>query len=76
MADRPDIDDKFEPVTRHDVDDINTLPGEFRHFRTEMRQAFALLTTQLLPLIKRANEKIDDLEERVTALEGRPKRKR
>lgn len=83
MSDRTDIDRKFEPVTREDVDDISLLPGEFRAFRAEMRQAFALLTTQLLPLIKRANEEIDDLKERVSAneqriaaLEDRGKRKR
>lgn len=78
-----DIDDKFKPVHAAELTDERGLYGEFRAFRAEMRTALELLTLQLLPLMKRQGEKIDDLEERVTdtesriaALEIRPRRKR
>lgn len=75
MAD--DVDRKFDPVKTGDLTDERGLYGEFRAFRAEMRTSFELLTLQILPLIKRANEEIDDLKERVTALEqARPRRKR
>lgn len=81
MADS--VDDKFNPVKVGELTDERGLYGEFRAFRAEMRTAFEMLTMQLLPLIKRQGEEIDDLKERVTAtearitaLEDRPKRKR
>lgn len=81
MADS--VDDKFNPVKAGELTDERGLYGEFRAFRAEMRTAFEMLTMQLLPLIKRQGEEIDDLKERVTAtearltaLEDRPKRKR
>lgn len=81
MADS--VDDKFNPVKAGELTDERGLYGEFRSFRAEMRTAFEMLTMQLLPLIKRQGEEIDDLKERVTAtearitaLEDRPKRKR
>jgi len=77
------VDDKFNPVKVGELTDERGLYGEFRAFRAEMRTAFEMLTMQLLPLIKRQGEEIDDLKERVTAtearitaLEDRPKRKR
>lgn len=77
-----DVDDKFKPVHAAELTDERGLYGEFRAFRSEMRTALELLTLQLLPLMKRQGEKIDDLEERVTAnetritaLEAKPKRK-
>lgn len=81
MADS--VDDKFNPVKVGELTDERGLYGEFRSFRAETRTAFEMLTMQLLPLIKRQGEEIDDLKERVTAtearitaLEDRPKRKR
>ena len=77
-----DVDDKFKPVHAAELTDERGLYGEFRAFLSEMRTALELLTLQLLPLMKRQGEKIDDLEERVTAnetritaLEAKPKRK-
>lgn len=74
--DRDDVDSRFNPVKAGELTDASGLYGEFRAFRAEVRTALELMTLQLLPLIKRANEKIDDLEERVAALEAGPKRKR
>lgn len=81
MADS--VDDKFNPVKVGELTDERGLYGEFRAFRAEMRTAFEMLTMQLLPLVKRQGEKIDDLQERVAAneariaaLEAKPRRKR
>lgn len=75
-----DIDSKFDdgpPVaSAGSLTDERGLYGEFRAFRAEMRTSFELLTFQILPLIKRYGEEIDDLKERVAALEGRPRRRR
>lgn len=78
-----DVDDKFKPVHAAELTDERGLYGEFRAFRSEMRTALELLTLQLLQLLKRQGEKIDDLEERaadhdqrIAALESRPRRKR
>jgi hypothetical protein len=84
------IDDKFIPVQAADVSDLACLPGEFRAFRSEIRTALELLTTQLLPAINRINDRLDDdairlnriekrhneLDQRVAALEQRSKQQR
>lgn len=66
-----DIDSRFDPVKTGELDDTRTLPGEFRAFRAEMRTTLELLTLQLLPLIKRANDEADDLKERMADAEAR-----
>lgn len=79
-----DVDSKFDDGPRFagagELDDARILPGEFRAFRAETRTALELLTLQLLPLIKRANDEADDLKERmadaearIAALEDRPR---
>lgn len=70
-----DIDSKFGDVrethSAGSLDDVALLPGEFRAFRAEMRTTLELLTLQLLPLIKRANDEADDLKERMADAEAR-----
>jgi hypothetical protein len=63
------IDDKFKPVQSGELDDLHLLPGEFRAFRSEMRTAIELLTTQLIPAINRINDKLDDVGVRLNRLE-------
>lgn len=76
MAD--DVDSKFDsPRVAHagELDDMRTLPGEFRAFRAEMRSALEILTLRFLPFIDRAQEEIRDLRERVSLLEASGRRR-
>ena len=69
MAD--DVDRKFDPVKASELDDLHMLPGEMRAFRAEMRLAFELLTTKIIPIIDRQGADIADLRERVASTEQR-----
>lgn len=76
------VDDRFEPVTAADVTDERLLVGEFRAFRNEMRSAFELLVTRLLPAIERIEQRLDDhdrwrrdTDQRLVALESSARKK-
>lgn len=86
MSDKPPgwVDDKFKSVQAADVDDLHCLPGEFRAFRSEMRdsldaiaralQSLGRIEARLDVVIDRQNTldaRIADVEKRVTALEQR-----
>jgi hypothetical protein len=49
--------------------DLETLPGEFRMFRAEMRTQMELLLQKLIQIVDRIEPEIDDLKVRTTRLE-------
>lgn len=62
-------EDKFVPVTREDVSDLNSLPRRFDSFAAEVRTNFSVLAEKLLPAIDRIHSALDDIAFRLTHLE-------
>jgi hypothetical protein len=62
------VDDKFKPVQAGQADDLNSLPGEFRAFRNEMRDCLNAIARSLQSL-GRIEERIDVVIDRQNVLE-------
>lgn len=90
MPNGPDGSDGFKPVTADDVTDEKLVAGQLRELQREVRSGFELITTRLETMMDRFAERqedhahrIDQLErdrartdQRLAALEARPKRTR
>ena len=75
-------DDGFKPVTRDDTTDLALLPGEFRAFRSEVRdglesiartlQTLGRIEERMTVVIERQNfaeQRVDKLERRLDAVQ-------
>lgn len=69
MSDRPDIDDKFQPVTRDDVTDLAGLPMRFDRFAAEVRTNFELIGHQIMSMLKKHDELLIDAHQRISSNE-------
>lgn len=69
MSDDP-IDDKFRPVQVGELDDLHLLPGEFRAFRSEVRDSLAGIA-RALQTLGRIEERLDVVIDRQNVADKR-----
>ena len=65
-----DIDDKFKPVLTGELSDLDLLPGEFRAFRSEVRDSLAAIA-RALQTLGRIEERLDVVIDRQNLVEKR-----